>query len=170
MNDNIMNIRGRAHLLGDGVNTDIHCSSKYLPGRDNAYVAQHAFEQVAPGFASRFKPGDVIVAGRNFGINSSREQTVQVMRLMSAAAVVASSFGRQFFRNAINNGLPVVECDISGIAEGDAIEIDLAAGLVTVVGRGISREVPPLPREVQAILAAGGLIPFLQRHSDWKLA
>jgi len=166
----ISRIHGRVHLLGDEINTDIHCSSKYLPGRDNAYVAQHAFEQVAPGFASRFKPGDVIVAGRNFGINSSREQTVQVMRLMSAAAVVASSFGRQFFRNAINNGLPVVECDISGIAEGDAIEIDLAAGLVTVVGRGISREVPPLPREVQAILAAGGLIPFLQRHPDWKLA
>ena len=166
MNDNIMNIRGRAHLLGDGVNTDIHCSSKYLPGRDNAYVAQHAFEQVAPGFASRFKPGDVIVAGKTFGINSSREQTVQVMRLMGAAAVVASSFGRQFFRNAINNGLPVVECDISRIAEGDAIEIDLAAGLVTVVGRGIAREVPPLPREIQAILAAGGPIPLLHSHPD----
>jgi 3-isopropylmalate dehydratase small subunit len=164
-----INIRGHTHMLGDEINTDVHCSSKYLPGRDHAYVAQHAFEQVAPGFASRFRSGDIIVAGRNFGINSSREQTVQVMRLMGTAAVVASSFGRQFFRNAINNGLPVVECDISGIADGDEIEIDLAAGRVMLVKQGIAREVPPLPREVQAILAAGGLIPFLQRHPDWKL-
>lgn len=166
----ISRIHGRAHLLGDEINTDVHCSSKYLPGRDDSYAAQHAFEQVAPGFASRFKPGDIIVAGRNFGINSSREQTVHVMRLMGAAVVVASSFARQFFRNAINNGMPVVECDISGIAESDEIEIDLAAGRVTLVGRGIAREVPPLPREVQAILAAGGLIPFLQQHPDWQLA
>jgi 3-isopropylmalate dehydratase small subunit len=165
----VSTIHGRAHLLGDEINTDVHCSSKYLPGRDHAFVAQHAFEQVAPGFASRFRSGDIIVAGRKFGINSSREQTVQVMRLMGTAAVIASSFGRQFFRNAINNGLPVLECDISGIAEDDEIEIDLAAGLVTVVGRGIAREVPPLPREVQAILAAGGLIPFLQQHPDWTL-
>ena len=162
-------IRGRVHLLGDEINTDVNCSSKYLPGRDHAYVAQHAFEQVAPGFASRFKPGDIIVAGRNFGINSSREQAVQVMRLMGAAAIVASSFGRQFFRNAINNGLPAVECDISGIADGDEIEINLAAGRVRLVKQGISREVPPLPREIQAILAAGGLIPFLHKHPDWKL-
>jgi 3-isopropylmalate dehydratase small subunit len=161
-------IRGRAHLLGDDVNTDIHCSSKYFPGKDNAYVAQHAFEQLAPGFAGRFKAGEVIVAGKNFGINSSREQAVHVMRAMGAAAVVAASFGRQFFRNAINNGLPVVECDVRDIAQGDEIEIDLAAGRVGVTSRGILRSVPPLPAAVQAILAAGGLIPFLKAHPDWK--
>jgi 3-isopropylmalate dehydratase small subunit len=163
-----MNIRGRARLLGDEVSTDIHCSSKYLPGRDIAYVAQHAFEQVAPGFASRIKPGDIIVAGKNFGINSSREQALQVMRTMGVAAVVAPSFGRQFFRNAINSGLPVAECDVSGIAEGDELAVDLAAGRVTVAARGITRSVPPLPPEVQAILAAGGLFSFLQKHPDWK--
>ena len=117
---------------------------------------------------SRFKAGDVIVAGKNFGINSSREQAVHVMRMMGVAAIVAPSFGRQFFRNAINNGLPVVECDISGIADGDEIEVDLAAGRVTLAARGIARNVPPLPPAVQAILAAGGLIPFLQQHPDWK--
>ncbi len=162
-------IQGRAHLLGDGVNTDIHCSSKYLAGRDNAYVAQHAFEQVAPGFASRFRQGDIIVAGRNFGINSSREQAVHVMRMMGAAAIVSPSFGRQFFRNAINNGLPVIECDIAGIAEDDEIEIDLAAGRVTVASRGITRSIPQLPREIQVILAAGGLIAFLKQHPQWDL-
>jgi len=162
-------ILGRARVLGDDINTDIHCSSKYLPGRDNAYVAQHAFEQLAPGFAAGFKAGDVIVAGRNFGINSSREQAVHVMRMMGVAAIVAPSFGRQFFRNAINNGLPVVECDISGIAEADEITVDLAAGRVILAARGIARDVPPLPREIQAILAAGGLIAFLQKHPNWEL-
>lgn len=161
---------GRAHLLGEEINTDVHCSSKYLPGRDTAYIAQRAFEQVAPGFAARFRPGDVIVAGKNFGINSSREQAVHVMRMMGVAAVVAASFGRQFFRNAINNGLPVVECDIADIAENDEIAVDLEAGRITIPSRGIARSVPPLPREVQAILAAGGLIAFLQQHPQWELA
>lgn len=162
-------LKGRAHLLGDEINTDLHCSSKYLPGRDTAYIAQRAFEQVAPGFALRFEKGDIIVAGRNFGINSSREQAVHVMRMMGVAAVVASSFGRQFFRNAINNGLPVIECDIAGIAQGDEIEVDLEAGRVSVAARNIARGATQLPREIRAILSAGGLIPFLQRHPHWEL-
>jgi 3-isopropylmalate dehydratase small subunit len=162
-------LQGRAHLLGDEINTDLHCSSKYLPGRDTAYIVQRAFEQVAPGFASRFKPGDIIVAGKNFGINSSREQAVHVMRMMGTAAVVAASFGRQFFRNAINNGLPVIECDIGGIAEEDAVTVDLKAGRIAVASRGIARSVPQLPREIREILAAGGLIAFLQKHPQWEL-
>jgi 3-isopropylmalate dehydratase small subunit len=162
-------IRGRAHLLGDEVNTDIHCSSKYLPGRDSAFVAARAFEQIAPGFASRLRPGDLIVAGRHFGINSSREQAVEVMRMMGVAAVLAASFGRQFFRNAINGGLPVAECDVAGIEEGDEVELDLAAGRVRVPARGIERAVPPLPAAIRAVLAAGGLIPFVQRHPDWGI-
>lgn len=162
-------LRGRVHVLGDDINTDQHCSSKYLPGRDNAHIAQHAFEQLVPGFASRLKAGDVIVAGRNFGINSSREQAVHVMRTMGVAAVVAPSFGRQFFRNAINNGLPVIECDIAGIAQGDDIEIDVDAGTIAVAARGIARSVPRLPREIQAILAAGGLLAFLKQHPQWDM-
>ena len=166
----IMNIRGRAHLLGDGINTDIHCSSKYHPGRDNAFLAQYVFEQLAPGFAARLAKGDVIVAGRNFGNNSSREQAVHILRLLGVGAIVATSFGRQFFRNCINNGLPVVECNVSGISENDEMELDLAMGRVVVPARGIVRETPSLPGEVQAILAAGGLIPFLKAHPDWKVA
>ena len=163
-------IKGHVRLLGAEINTDINCSSKYLPGKDNAYIAQHAYENVAPGFAARFKPGDVIVAGKNFGINSSREQAVHIMRLMGAAAIVAPSFGRQFFRNAINNGLPVVECDIAGIIDGDAIAVDLIGGSITVAARGIDRSVSVLPPAVQRILAEGGLIAFLQKHPDWNLA
>jgi 3-isopropylmalate/(R)-2-methylmalate dehydratase small subunit len=167
--DSFMSIRGRAHILGDDINTDLHCSSKYLPGKDNAYIAQHAFEQLVPEFPARFQSGDVIVAGHNFGINSSREQAVHIMRAMGVAAIVAASFGRQFFRNCINNGLPVIECDISGIAQGDEIEVDVGAGRVGVPRRKIARTAAPLPMEVQAILSAGGLIAFLQKHPDWKL-
>jgi 3-isopropylmalate dehydratase small subunit len=163
-------VKGRAHVLGEEINTDLHCSTKYMPGKNTEYATQHAFEQLSPGFSARFRKGDVIVAGKNFGINSSREQALHVMRIMGVATIVAPAFGRQFFRNAINNGLPVAECDIAGIADGDEIVVDLAAGLVSVAARGIARKVPPLPREVRAILSAGGLIPFLQAHPDWKLA
>lgn len=162
-------IRGRARLLPAEINTDVHCSAKYLPGKDAAYVAQHAFEQVAPGFVSRFKPGDVIVAGKNFGINSSREQAIQVMRLLGVAGVVSPAFGRQFFRNAINGGLPVVECDVARIEEGDEIELDLDGGTVSVRSRGLECAFPPLPAAMQSLLEAGGLIAFLKAHPDWKL-
>ena len=161
-------IRGKAHLLGDDINTDIHCSSKYFPGKDNGYVARHAFEQLVPGFAAGCRPGDLIVAGVNFGMNSSREQAVHVMREIGIAAIVAQSFGRQFFRNCINNGLPAVECDVGRLGPGDEVEIDLAAGKVSVPSRGIVRKVAPLPEAIQALLQAGGLIPFLKQHPDWE--
>ena len=163
-------IQGYARVLPEYINTDINCSSKYLPGKDNAYIAQHAFDNVAPGFASRFKAGDIIVAGKNFGINSSREQAVHIMKLMGVAAIVAPAFGRQFFRNAINNGMPVIECAIEGIEEGDEIAVDLEQGKVAVAARNITRTVAALPPAVQRILAEGGLIAFLQKHPDWSLA
>jgi len=162
-------IRGKAYLLGDEINTDLHCSSKYHPGRDNAYVAQHAFERVSPGFPQRFTRGGIIVAGKNFGNNSSREQAVHILHAMGVAGVISTAFGRQFYRNCINNGLAAVECDLAGIAEGDEVEIDLAAGRVAVSARGIARAVPALPPAVQAILAAGGLLPFLKAHPDWAV-
>lgn len=164
------NISGKAHILPEEINTDVHCSAKYMPGRDTAYIAQHAFERIAPDFVSAFRAGDLIVAGRNFGINSSREQAVHAMRMLGVAAVIAPAFGRQFFRNAINNGLPVVECDVAGIEESDGIDVDFASGVLRVAQRGIERSFPPLPAEMQALLSAGGLIPFLQVHPDWKLA
>lgn len=162
-------IKGCARILGDEISTDIHCSSKYLPGKDAAYISTVAFEQVSPGFAKAFNKGDIIVAGMNFGINSSREQAVHVMHRMGVAAIIAPSFGRQFYRNAINNGMPVIECDISGIAAGDALEVDLAGGCIAVPAKKIERTVPPLPPAIGALLRAGGLIPFLHQHPDWNL-
>jgi len=163
-------ITGRARLLPAEINTDVHCSAKYMPGRDAAYVAQHAFESIAPDFISRFRPGDIIVAGRNFGMGPKMNGYIDVMRMLGVAAVVSPAFGRQFFRNAINNGLPVVECHLAGVRENDIVEIDLSTGKVSVVERGLECTFPPLPSAIQSLLAAGGLIPFLQAHPDWKLS
>jgi 3-isopropylmalate dehydratase small subunit len=91
------------------------------------------------------------------------------MHRMGVSAIIAPSFGRQFYRNAINNGMPVIECDISGIVAGDAMEIDLAAGRIVVPAKNITRAVPPLPATVRTLLEAGGLIPFLQKHPDWNV-
>lgn len=162
-------LRGSAFLLGDDVNTDLNCSGKYLPGKDEAYIAAQAFEAVAPGFAACFQPGSMIVAGRHFGINSSREQAVHILRRMGVAAIVAPSFGRQFFRNAINNGLPVLECDTAGIAEGDSLVLDLHAHLLALPERHIRRPLAPLPPAIRVILREGGLIPFLRKYPSWEL-
>ena len=162
-------IRATVHRLGDEVSTDIHCSAKYNIGKPLDWLAAHAFEQLVPGFAQRVKPGDVIVAGKDFGINSSREEAVRVLLAMGVAAVVARSFGRQFYRNAINNGLPIAECDVSVIEDGDLIEVDVAGGQVAVPARHFSASVPRLPPAVLGLIAAGGLLPFLKQHPDWSL-
>ena len=165
-----LRIEGPAFLLGDDVNTDLNCSNKYLPGKDVDYVAQHAFEQLAPGLAARMTvEGGVLVAGQHFGINSSREQAVHVLHKMKVRAIVAKSFGRQFFRNAINNGLPVFECDTSAIVEGQALQLDLSSGTLHSSGQ-LLQQMQPLPREILAILAMGGLLPFLKKYPDWKFA
>lgn len=162
-------ISGPAYVLGDDVNTDLNCSGKYLPGKDEAYIAAHAFEALSPDFAARFQLGGIIVAGTHFGINSSREQAVHVLRRMGVAAIIAPSFGRQFFRNAINNGLPVLECDTTGITSGSALVLDLQAQLLLVAGWPAGRSLRALPPVIRALLREGGLIPFLQKYPDWQV-
>ncbi len=162
-------IAGAVFRLGDDVNTDLNCSGKYLPGKDEAFIAAQAFEAVSPGFAARFSAGGVIVAGTHFGINSSREQAVHILRRMGVAAIVAPSFGRQFFRNAINNGLPVLECDTTAIADGDLLTLDLDAHTLSLPGRDITRPLRTLPAAIRALLREGGLIPFLRKYPDWEV-
>jgi 3-isopropylmalate dehydratase small subunit len=159
-----------AYVLGDDVNTDLNCSGKYLPGKDEAFIAAQAFDTVSPGFAARFKPGGIIVAGKHFGINSSREQAVHILRRMGVAAIVAPSFGRQFFRNAINNGLLVVECDTSGIADGDQVALDLDSHTLNVQNGKVVRTLPDIPPAVRAILHEGGLLAFLAKHPNWEIS
>ena len=163
------NILGQAFKLGDDVNTDINCSSKYAPGKDSQFISTIAFEQLSPGFSNRLQQsqGGVIVAGEHFGINSSREQAIAVLHLMQVRCILAPSFGRQFFRNAINNGLAILECDTSQIQDGAQLNIDLQTGLVHVESKQ-TIQATLLPKEVLKIISMGGLIPFLNEHPDWN--
>lgn len=162
-------LQGRALLLGDDVNTDLNCSGKYMPGKDETYIAANAFTPVAPDFQKRFKAGDMIVAGKHFGINSSREQATHVLKRMGVAAIIAKSFGRQFYRNAINNGLMVIECDTTGLREGDALLLDLQNHRLGVQGRDWQQSLTVLPPTIRALLREGGLIPFLKKYPNWEL-
>ena len=162
-------IQGTAFLLGDEVNTDINCSSKYLPGKDSQFVSTVAFDKLRSGFANMVLESGkgIIVAGENFGINSSREQAIEILRLMGVQCIIAPSFGRQFFRNAINNGLPIIECDTAHIQENDQLSVDLEQGSVEIKG-GLSKKVHPLPREILKIIEMGGLLNFISKHPDWN--
>jgi 3-isopropylmalate dehydratase small subunit len=162
-------IHGTGFFLGDEVNTDIHCSSKYLPGKDSQFVSTVAFEKIQPGFAKKViaSQGAIIVAGKNFGINSSREQAIEVLKLMGVRCIIAPSFGRQFFRNAINNGLPIIECNSSSIQENDQLSVDLENGSVQS-NHGLSENFLPLPQEILKIIEMGGLLNFITKHPDWN--
>ena len=164
-------ILGKAFTLGDDVNTDIHCSSKYAPGKDSQFISTIAFEKLSPGFCERLRlaQGGIIVAGEHFGINSSREQAIAVLHLMQVRCILAPSFGRQFFRNAINNGLAILECDTRQIQEGSELTIDLSSGLVQT-SQQQTIQASLLPKEVLKIISMGGLIPFLNQHPDWNFA
>ncbi len=165
-----MILRGRAHRFEDDINTDYIISSKYkaqtLRIED---AARHLMEDIDPGFAQRVQPGDIMVAGRNFGCGSSREAAPRVIKAAGIGAVVASSFARIFFRNSINIGLPVLACDTSGIKTGDEIEIDLAGGTVRNLSAGTSRSVQPLPKVMMNLIADGGLAAHIRKHGTYKL-
>jgi 3-isopropylmalate/(R)-2-methylmalate dehydratase small subunit len=163
-------LRGRAHVFGDDINTDYIISGKYkFKTLDMEELACHCMEDIDPDFSGKVEPGDFIVAGGNFGCGSSREQAPLVIKHAGISAVLARSFARIFFRNAINKGLPAVECDTSGIETGDELEIDLVVGRVTNLTRGTEAEVTPLPMVMMDILQEGGLTAYLKRHGGFKL-
>lgn len=165
-------IHGVALQLGDRVNTDIHCSSKYMPGKNDAFVAAHAFEKLEPGFATKASEyrqagqAIVLVAGADFGINSSREQAAQILREMGVAVVVAPSFARAFYRNALNNGLALITAQTQTIQSGQALDVDLAAGTITPQG-GTAWQGLGLSGVLLQIVSAGGLLPFLSQNKGW---
>jgi 3-isopropylmalate/(R)-2-methylmalate dehydratase small subunit len=159
-----MAYKGKVWKFGDNVNTDVIFPGKYTyTVTDPKEMARHALEDLDPGFSKEVKPGDIVVAGYNFGCGSSREQAAICLREAGVAALVAKSFGRIYFRNAINAGLPVFECpDAVDAAEaGDEMEIEPASGTITVKEKTFS--VPPLPREVLAVLEAGGLVEYTRK-------
>lgn len=166
---NAPTIRGRAHVYGDHIDTDAIIPGKYTKTLDAASLAAHVLEDLDPEFARRVSPGDILVAGHNFGCGSSREQAPLALKTAGVGAVVARSFARIFFRNAINIGLPAIELPEAHIEPGDEIEIDLTAGRVVNLTRGLTFRAPPLPPIMAAILAAGGLVAYLRAHGDYRL-
>ncbi|MCD6136546.1 3-isopropylmalate dehydratase small subunit [Candidatus Bipolaricaulota bacterium] len=156
---------GRVWRYGDDVNTDVIFPGKYTyQPLTPEEMAEHALEDLDPDFAGSVKEGDVIVAGANFGCGSSREQAATCLKAAGVAAVIAKSFSRIFFRNAINNGLPVIELreGIDTIEKGDTVKVNFAKGIV--IHKGNEYHFPALPEEVLAILNDGGLIPHVRKE------
>lgn len=161
---------GHAQRFGADVNTDAIIAAQHkATSLDIMQMARHTFEDIDPGFVDRVRPGDVVVADANFGCGSSRETAPRVLLACGVGAVLAPSFARIFFRNAINTGLPSIECDTSGIEQNDIVEIDLERGIVRVPDRDIERTSAPLPAVMRALLDAGGLEPYLRQHHDLVL-
>ena len=154
-------IRGKAWVFGDDVDTDVIIPGKYLRTKDARLWAEHAMEGLDPMFASQVDPGDVIVAGRNFGCGSSREQAPRALLGAGVAVVVARSFARIFYRNAINVGLALIEADVTA-KKGDIVEVDLERGTVRV-GEEVYQGTK-LPDFLREILDDGGLVAHRRRQ------
>ena len=154
-------IKGKAWVYGDDIDTDVIIPGKYLRTKDARLWAEHAMEGCDLDFARLVEPGDVIVAGRNFGCGSSREQAARALKGAGVAAVVARSFARIFYRNAINVGLALIEADVA-CQKGDTVEVDLAEGLVRVKDRVYQGT--RLPDFLRAILDDGGLVAHRRKE------
>lgn len=156
----------RAWKYGDNVNTDVLYPGRHLANIDPKYQAEHALEDLDPSFAKEVRPGDVVVAGRFFGCGSSREQAVTCLKYAGVPFVVAHSFARIYYRNAINNGLPPLASPEAAqrIQAGDDIEADLAAGTIHNRTRGETYPFEPFPEFLLTLLKAGGLIPYLRQQ------
>ena len=162
-------LSGRTHVFGDDINTDYIIAGKYTKTMDYAELATHLLEDIDPGFASRVRPGDIIVAGSNFGCGSSREQAPLAIRHAGIGAVLAKSFSRIFFRNAINLGIPALVCDTDGISTGDRLTVDLTAGAVLNGTTGARLDAEPLAPAMVAILREGGLVAYLLKHGKFAV-
>jgi 3-isopropylmalate/(R)-2-methylmalate dehydratase small subunit len=159
-------LEGRARRFGDNINSDyIITSARKKETLDGAVLRQYLLETVDPAFAASVEPGDLIVAGRNFGCGSAMEVAVTVIQAAGIRAVIAESFSRSFYRNAINNGLLVIECDTREIAEGHRVIVDLGAAAPVVRNEtaGFTLTARPMPAIMQEVLAAGGLVPYVRR-------
>jgi 3-isopropylmalate/(R)-2-methylmalate dehydratase small subunit len=165
-----MVLKGKTWKFGDDISTDLICPGRYFHLRSNLpELATHVLEDADPEFAKKMAKGDFVVAGNNFGLGSSREHAPTIIKLAGVAAVLAKSFARIFYRNAINVGLPLVECDTDRIDNGDELEVDLAAGVIRDKTKGIELKAHPLPKAMINILNDGGLLPHLEKHGRFKL-
>ena len=162
-----MRIRGKVIRYGDDINTDVIFPGRYLAITEPEEMAKHAMEDLDKDFLKKVKERSIIVAGKNFGCGSSREQAVICLKYAGIRAIVARSFARIFFRNAINQGIPVVELeDTSRIEDGEEIEIDLDEGTVRNLTKGEDYRFKPLPDFIRKIIDSGGLLNYTKERTN----
>ena len=163
-------MRGRVHKFGDDVNTDEIIPARYLNTSDAAELAAHCMEDADPLFMSKMQPGDVIVAGKNFGCGSSREHAPLAIKTAGISCIIAKSFARIFFRNCINIGLPIVVAPeaAADAKPGDSLDVDLAKGTVVNLAQQKTYAVAPFPKEMREIIDAGGLMQFVRKTRGEK--
>ena len=159
-------IRGTAYKFGDNVDTDQIIPAKYLVTTDAKELAKHCMEIADADFPTKAKPGDILVAGRNFGCGSSREHAPIAIKGLGLGLVIAESFARIFFRNCINIGMPILECPQAAqeIAAGDSLEIELDKGQIKNLTQGKTYQAQPFPAFMQQIVKAGGLMPYVKQR------
>jgi 3-isopropylmalate/(R)-2-methylmalate dehydratase small subunit len=161
---------GRIWMLGDNVNTDVIIPGRYNVTTDRAELARHCLCEVLPEFAQQVQPGDVIMAGHNFGCGSSREHAPSAILGCGVKVVIARSFARIFYRNAVNIGLPVLVCEeaVLASADGQQIEVDLSAGHIHNLTTGQTFQAEPLDPFVARIVAAGGIIEYIRQEGTLR--
>jgi 3-isopropylmalate/(R)-2-methylmalate dehydratase small subunit len=159
-----MKAEGKAIKYGDNVDTDVIIPARYLNTSDPAELAQHCMEDLDAGFIKKVRPGDIMVAGKNFGCGSSREHAPIAIKASGVACVIAQTFARIFFRNAINIGLPILECPEAAkdIRDGDEVAVDFDTGIITNKTSGRTYQAEPFPGFMQEIIAADGLINYIR--------
>lgn len=163
-----MEVKGKAFKYGNDVDTDVIIPARYLNDSSEEALRAHCMEDIDKSFVKEVKPGDVIVAGDNFGCGSSREHAPLAIKASGVSLVIANSFARIFYRNSINIGLPILECPqaVAEISAGDKVEADLAAGVITNLTTGKSFKAQPFPEFIQQIIADGGLLNHLAKKGN----
>ncbi|MBR1617957.1 3-isopropylmalate dehydratase small subunit [bacterium] len=162
--------KGRAFKFGDNISTDHIAPGRLFHLRNNLEeFAKHVLEDADKDFASKVQKGDFVVAGNNFGLGSSREHAPQIIKLSGVGAVIAKSFARIFYRNAINIGLLAVECDTDLIDDGDILTLDIKKGILIDETKNLEIKITPLPEVMIKLLNDGGLVEHLKKHGDFEL-
>lgn len=162
-------LKGKAFKFGDDISTDLIAPGRFVHLRSNLpELAKHTLEDADPTFAQRVSKGDFIVAGKNFGLGSSREHAPLIIKMSGVSAILAKSVARIFFRNATNLGLPVLICDTDKLNDGDTLQIDLKKGEITDLSNDIKLYVNPIPDIMLRILESGGLVPYIKKHKDFS--
>ena len=157
-----MKVSGKTYKYGDNVDTDVIIPARYLNTPDAKELAKHCMEDIDTSFASTVKPGEIMIAGKNFSCGSSREHAPLAIKTCGVACVIAATFARIFYRNALNIGLPILECPeaAKAIAAGDEVSVDFDTGIITDVTTGKSFQGEPFPPFMQELIAAGGLAAY----------